>query len=317
MRGFTHCRSILLIKPIALSAVLIGLLIASANFIPIGWDFKTFFLPAGEAILNGQNPYSVEGFYNPPWLAAFFVPFALIPESIAWIVYFSLSITAFVLALRRLKLRPFCILLIMASSFVFYSLWYGNIDGFVLLGATLPPWLGIWLLLLKPQMSIGLVVLWAYSALLTSWKKFLLVFGPPGLVYFVCWIIGVHPAALPIHQTWNIQAWPWGLLFGVALIWLAIQHNDPVLGLSASPYISPYAAPQTWMVTLLPATRIPAVLVIGILLSWTFVILRMVLKVEALKFEPILLIAWSAALMLISLREQKTMHKKVDHGSFS
>jgi len=34
--------------------------------VPVGWDFKTYFLPAGRAVLFGRSPYTVSGFYNPP-----------------------------------------------------------------------------------------------------------------------------------------------------------------------------------------------------------------------------------------------------------
>lgn len=266
--------------------------------VPIGWDFKTFFLPAGRAVLLGKSPYTVSGFYNPPWLSIFFVPFALLPERLAWGIFLAINISAYLIGMLRLKLSLYAITLIMLSPYVFYSLWYGNVDGLVILGATLPPAIGIWLVLLKPQMSLILIGLWLYRTRKQGWKVWIRDFGLAGLVFGASWMIGLRPSLNMSQASWNITAWPWGLLPGLALAWLSIGQNNTHLALAASPYFSPYASPQSWVVTLLPVGKSWALLLLGVLLGWAFVLLRATLGAKALIYEPYLLIAWGAILFL-------------------
>ena len=291
-------------KQIVLIITVIAILIASAALTPIGWDFKQFFRPAAQAILDGRSPYSVDGFYNPPWLSIIFVPFALLPERLSWMLFYSLNLVLFTLALKRLGAKIFSLVLIMMSPYVFYSMAYGNVDSMVLLGATLPPSWGIWLILLKPQMGIGIVALWLYQSVLGGWRQVIRNFGAISLVYIGTWLAGLHPKYDVMQLSWNINAWPWGLIPGIILLWLAIRKKSTNVAFSSSPYFSPYASPQSWMVILLPVLERPFLLIAGILLGWLFVLMRMLIKAEALKFEPFLLTAWGLFLVFVIIKHK-------------
>ena len=288
-----------------LAVAFAALLAAAMILIPIGGDFHNFFLPAGAALSHGKNPYTVPGFYNPFWLAVFFIPFSWLPERLSWGLFLSFSIILYIFALKRLGVKNLPGMLLMASPFVFYSLCFGNIDSFVLLGATLPAPVGVWLLLLKPQMSIGLLAFWAYKAGSIGWKRLLFDFGPVCLTLAVFWGLGWRPRPHPIYLPANLSAWPWGILPGLVLTWLGIRQSNTLLALSASPFFSPYNSPQTWIVSLLPAHKKPPLLFFGFLLSWVFVILRMQIRANALRFEPALLVGWGVALILINLQGKK------------
>jgi hypothetical protein len=287
------------LKQILLIVAVIVILFASAAQTPTGWDFKQFFRPAAQAVLNGKSPYSVDGFYNPPWLSIMFVPFALLPERLSWMLFYSFNLVLFTLALKRLGAKMFSLVLIMMSPYVFYSMAYGNVDSMVLLGATLPPSWGIWLILLKPQMSIGILALWLYQSVLGGWRQVIRNFGVISLVYIGTWLAGLHPKYDVMQLSWNINAWPWGLIPGIILLWLAIRKKYTNVAFSSSPYFSPYVSPQSWMVILLPVLEQPLIMIAGTLLGWFFVLMRMLIKAEALKFEPILLIAWGLFLIIV------------------
>jgi len=100
------------------------------------------------------------------------------------------------------------------------------------------------------------------------------------------------------QASWNITAWPWGLLPGLALAWLSFRQNSVHLALAASPFFSPYTSPQSWVVTLLPAGSNWVILLLGVLLGWVFVVLRATLGARALIYEPYLLVAWGAIIFL-------------------
>lgn len=272
--------------------------------VPVGWDFRTFFLPAGQAILAGRSPYTVSGFYNPPWLSILFVPLVLLPEHLAWGLYLALNIYAYVIGLIRLRFRLAGILLVMLSPYVFYSLWYGNVDGLIILGATLPPGVGVWLILLKPQMSLILIGLWFYQSRLQGWKIRMRDFGLACLVFLVSWLVGLRPDLNMSQVSWNITAWPWGVLPGLALASLSLSQDSVHLALAASPFFSPYSSPQSWVVTLLPVGRNLAVLLFGALLGWVFVVLRATLGAKALIYEPYLLVAWGVMICFHALAQR-------------
>ncbi len=65
-----------------------------------GWDFSIFWL-AGQAILRGQTPYTVENFFSPLLFAYGFVPLALLPEQTALIVWLLCNLVLLIVCLRR------------------------------------------------------------------------------------------------------------------------------------------------------------------------------------------------------------------------
>jgi len=208
-----------------------------------------------------------------------------------------LNVIIYTIALSRLGISKWKLVLIISSPFVFYSILYGNIDSLVLLGATLSPFWGIWLLLCKPQMSIGLILFWIYQSLQKGHKTLIKDFGLISLLYLLFWVIGLHPRGNPTQEIWNIRTFPWGLIPGIILLWRSKKDSNKNLALSSSPYLSPYAAMQSWIVVILPSLQSSFFLWIGYILGWVIVLLRFLLKAEAFKFEPLLFIIWGFLLI--------------------
>lgn len=65
-----------------------------------GWDFSVLWA-AGDAILNGRDPYKVSGFYYPLPFAYLIALFALIPERVAFGVWLAVNALLLVIFLRR------------------------------------------------------------------------------------------------------------------------------------------------------------------------------------------------------------------------
>ena len=65
-----------------------------------GWDFSIFWL-AGQAILHGQSPYSVENFFSPLLFAYGFVPLALLPQQVAFFLWLFINLVILIVCLRR------------------------------------------------------------------------------------------------------------------------------------------------------------------------------------------------------------------------
>ncbi|GEM_PF-3423390 len=147
--------------------LLIGLAGLIGHTVPVGVDFGNTFYAVGRAIWSGQSPYSVRSFLSPPWVLPLIAPLGILPLQWAWGIFTTIGLGAYLIAFVRMRLKPIVLALLMLSPFVWFNLYYGNIDWLILLGATLPPQWGIWLLVIKPQMSAVLIALWAYRL----WRK--------------------------------------------------------------------------------------------------------------------------------------------------
>jgi hypothetical protein len=114
------------------------------------FDFNIFYL-AGQALLLGNSPYSVGGFYSPLPLAVFFIPFALLPKPIAYAIYIAVSL---LLLWKVAGKHSFWAIL---SFPVLFTLFVGQIDLLIALSISLLGPFAFPLLLAKPQ--LGFVVL--------------------------------------------------------------------------------------------------------------------------------------------------------------
>ena len=67
----------------------------------MGIDFSLLY-PAGQAVWNFQDPYSViPGFFNPPWMLVILAPIALLELQTARWVWFALGLTCYLIAFKR------------------------------------------------------------------------------------------------------------------------------------------------------------------------------------------------------------------------
>jgi hypothetical protein len=92
----------------------------------IGWDFSVFW-QIGQAVLQGQSPYTVEFSRYPPAAAFLFVIFALLPYSVSFALWSGMNIVLTLHGLRRMHLGRFGLLWLLYTPLIFNFL-TGQLD---------------------------------------------------------------------------------------------------------------------------------------------------------------------------------------------
>jgi len=114
------------------------------------FDFNIFY-GSGQALLLGSSPYGVDGFISPIYLAFLFVPFALLPKIVSYIIFLILNICLLVFFCKKKVIWA------LLSFPVIFSLFIGQVDMLIIMGILVgSPW-SLSLILAKPQ--VGFVVL--------------------------------------------------------------------------------------------------------------------------------------------------------------
>ena len=168
---------------------------------------------------------------NPPWLATFMAPFATMPGRAGYITFMAASLAMIVLGAAFFGGRPIPILL---SAHLFWILWWGQIEGWGVLGLVLG-WLALqkksWPLMFlalamsafKPQIAfVPAAALWWWSGR-DRWKSALAMLA---LTAFSVWVWGPWPV------------WYWQEIFN----FVGDKHSGPwnaSLGLMALPLFIP------------------------------------------------------------------------------
>jgi hypothetical protein len=134
---------------------------------------------------------------------------------------------------------------------VLFSLVYGQIDWIVFLGIFLKPQIGLFLILAKPQLGIGLALYWFF----TIWHKEGMVkltktFSPVFVGFLLSMLIyGFWPARYENFQFGshvNSSLWPLSIPIGLIILILATRKANLNISLISSPFLSPYVAPHAW-----------------------------------------------------------------------
>lgn len=167
-----------------------------------GFDWQFTFYHAARMLLAGHNPYLVATFNNPPWALLPLIPFALFPELIGTTLYFVFNVLAYAFVAHKLEARPLVFVAFMLSTPVLYGLYRLNIDALVLVGFVLPAPIGLFFVLMKPQMGFAMAIYWLVQAWQTGGiKKVSLNFcaGPDCVraFVFVLWKLDYQQAAGP------------------------------------------------------------------------------------------------------------------------
>ncbi|HSB00769.1 MAG TPA: hypothetical protein VLE49_08970, partial [Anaerolineales bacterium] len=192
---------------------------------PIGLDWIHDILPAVQAFMQGQNPYLVgEGFhkvYEPFWAFIPLIPFALLPYWIGRVLLFLVSLCAFGLSAVKMGATRWQMILFLLSSAVLGCLNNGNLDWLVMLGLWMPPQIGLFFVLLKPQVGIGIALFWFVEALRCGGiKQAIKVFSPVVLAYLVSLLLyGPWPLQLVGMDSnpESMSAFPWVVPIGLFL----------------------------------------------------------------------------------------------------
>lgn len=221
----------------------------------IGVDWRLYFQPAAESLMRGRSPYDVSGFWNPPWMLLPIMIFAKMPLEIAAPMLFVLNTMACIWASLRLGMNKFVVF----PFFIFFGSMMnsvmGNIDGLLALGLLCPPWLGIIILMIKPQVGFPIVLFWVANELaqkgtvrqkaarvLRLLLPFTILLIASTFLYGAWFLHSVDA----IGKTWNTAPWPLGIPVGLWLVGAGIQKRDVSFVLMSTPFITPYLTIYTW-----------------------------------------------------------------------
>ncbi|HOA25681.1 MAG TPA: hypothetical protein PKI52_16850 [Aggregatilineales bacterium] len=235
----------------SLVAVLIAVIVAAvAVYLPAPVDWRTAFRPAARAMLLTGDPYQVEGFFNPPWTVLPMIPLAFLPEQIGAALMFVAGLAGFAFAAHRLGASPIVLGAFILSPPVMHSLLNGNIDWLPLVGFVLPPQIGLFFILIKPQMGLAVALFW----LVEAWREgglreVIRVFGPVGAALALSLALyGLWPlrSSQEVGLWWNASLWPMSIPIGLALVAAAVRSRRIEYAMGAAPCLSPYVLLHAW-----------------------------------------------------------------------
>ena len=251
--------------------LLLGSIWIISEYFGTGFDWIEVFRPAAKALLSGLSPYSVYGFFSPPWVLVPFMPLAFLPENLSSAILFMANLLSFGYVAYKLGAKPIPLLLLVFSPHVIYGSFMGNTDWIAILGFLLPPQIGLFFVLVKPQIGTAIAIFWLIDAWRTGGFKLVIkIFGPVTIALLLSFIFyGFWPLNffhLP-NVPWNTSLFPYSIPIALVLLSLAIKNRKLNFAIVASPFLSPYVAPFTWPVAilgLLPSKLLVIVAVLGL-----------------------------------------------------
>lgn len=258
-------------------AVAVGLFAwAYARWAPPAVDWVFVFRPAALTMMGGESPYAVEGYLNAPWALIPLMPLALLPVNYGQAILTVLALGSLSAVSIRLGIKPIPLAILLLSPPILHGLLNGNLDWLALLGLLIPPWLGLFLLAIKPQIGIGVALYWMArryqeSGLASALK----MVAPLGVVLLITFLVfGVWPLRFEreLNLWWNASLFPHSLPLAIALLATAISRDRLGPALASSPMFSPYTLLHTWVAVLIGAIGRPLLLAGLSLAMWILVL---------------------------------------------
>lgn len=249
----------------------------STHFV-IGIDWHVVFKEAARRMVSGDSPYSMNTvgnhmrFYNPPWALIPLIPAALLPDAAGQATMITMIIVIFVYVVYRMGASPIAILSFMLSIPVLLSLDNLNIEFLVFIGLILPPQIGLFFLVTKPQLSVGYILYLLYSTFKKGGiKQGIQIFGPIGAATLLSFAVyGFWPRwMLSAGETpTDVNIWPVGLVIGMIFLYKAFTENKEEDAVASSPFLSPYLSPMGWSVALVKFLKDDRMMILLCVASW-------------------------------------------------
>jgi hypothetical protein len=238
--------------------IALGILVAFSWSFPTGPDWPLNFRLAALELLHLKSPYTIGGFYNPPWALLPLIPFAVLPERTGGFLISFMTLLSYGYVAHRMGAKPLTLGLMLVSPPALMAANNANIEWLVVLGFILPPQIGLFFILMKPQIGIGLALFWLVQAYRRGRiKEVIKVFAPVTVAFLISFLLfGLYPvkglSLTPANETigWNMSAWPLSLMFGLPLLIYSIRKQKQNLSISAGPMLSPYVGGYSWIMLL-------------------------------------------------------------------
>ncbi|MEW6084548.1 MAG: hypothetical protein AB1607_08135 [Chloroflexota bacterium] len=248
----------------------------------VGIDWRETYYPAARAALEGRNPYlAVPTFRNVPWTLIPILPMALLSERASGALYFSFTLVLYAWTAIQLKASRTALIVFLLSPPVVYGMRMLNVDALVLMGFILPPQIGLFCILIKPQMGIAMIPFWFFEVWREGgWKSLARVFAPVTIAVILSFVI-FGPSFFGrsddlLRSPWNASLWPWAFPIGFALTVLSIRNRRKDQATAASPFLSPYLAYHSWVSVLAGLIHRDLELVLAVIGMWLVAAIRIV-----------------------------------------
>ncbi|MEI6289489.1 MAG: hypothetical protein WCP19_03580 [Chloroflexota bacterium] len=217
-----------------------------------GTDWKGTFRDACLVLLSGRSPYTIPTFFNPAWVLLPLLPVALLSPALGSAVMFVLNIFSYIFVMSKLRTNVALMFIFLVSSGMIVNSIFGNLDGLVALGFILPPQIGLFFVLAKPQIGIAAAIFW----LIESWRNggfrlVVKVFLPVTTAVLISVLIfgpWFMYSSHVIQAEWNVSAWPNGIPVGILFLVLAVWKREIKFAIAASPFFAPYLAIHSWAI---------------------------------------------------------------------
>lgn len=101
--------------------VFLAIIISATIFIHLpksfiaGPDLLRYFRPAARAWLSGLSPYTVSGYYNPPWTTPLLVPFSIGPPRLGYVLLILFSFTVLAGTVRAFGGKTWTLLIVLTA----------------------------------------------------------------------------------------------------------------------------------------------------------------------------------------------------------
>jgi hypothetical protein len=230
------------------------------NFLPVnapnpetipvyGSDWQWAYLPALNNFFHGASIYG-GNFFNPPWVLFPLIPLAFLSPALGSAVMYSLNIFAFVIVFVRLRISVWFIIPLILFSGILLNSQHGNIEGLIALGFLLPPPIGLFFVLAKPQVGIGVAVYWLFESMRNGGvKQVTRSFIPVAIAYLISFAFygaWLSTNSGMVRIWWNESFFPYSVPAGLVFLALASWKRQIGWAIAAGPLFSPYVNLHTW-----------------------------------------------------------------------
>jgi hypothetical protein len=214
-------------------------------------DWFDIFDPAARGVFSGLSPYHRPNFNAAPWAVVPLLPIVLFPPTVAHgIMYVTCAALLFYI-MWRLKVNLVTAVAFFVSPTAIGALLVNNIDPIVISGMLFPPIWGLFLLVIKPQIAMGVVIYTLGETWRTSgfWGV-VRTFAPVTILFLVAIILfpiwPIRMLSLP-QNPYNRSTFPYLIPLGLFFLWLAFRHKNPYFALAGSLFFVPYHTLYTYI----------------------------------------------------------------------
>lgn len=260
--------------PCLVALLLLAMLVAATQYLPPGIDWRDTYRPAAKALLSGRSPFSVEIFFAAPWSLIPLLPLALLPLELGRAVLFLASVVSFAFVGHRMGAKPVTMIAFLLSPPVIHCLLNGNIEWLPLLGFILPPQIGLFFVIIKPQIGFAVALFWAVEA----WRdggmaQLIRLLWPIALATLISFaLFGLWPLGFldcpDLVRAHNASLWPASIPVGLGLLVASIRKREIRFAVGASPCLSPVVLLHAWSGALLALAPFTAEMIAAVAGLW-------------------------------------------------